>query len=849
MPQQKKQYEDALGSVFDFIFEESQKPPEKRKPMKVTGVDGTSEMVEALTAVLENPGLYVSNTTMEAFKDAIDIDMVKATGVGRRVPDSIKFNLQDIGKIISDPGEYIDKQFNKIEGIRKQQRAAWAGEEMKGILGSMWARRSGLDKETQQAMLAAGRLGKTDEFSGRTIGMRTSMDTISVPLRTEKLASKYLSGGTRELTIDEFKERFGSRLSPTDIGTKWAQYKKFRKQYQDLQTANDTEKLSKLHFDRNLFTFLEGTELSEKALLEKNAGNKDKSREYTKAANFIENIYDPEGNKKFIDQQKFLLRNYSKAIESLRSGNDPNKDAKIKRIRDDIKGIRSNLRTSSLEKLAGNIGQWEGMYYSARDLFVNGNLLPNIINGRFFDDKYNSLNFLQPSKDDSLERSGIKIDFHAPKAAHNKFQKVYFDNMNTLYYLSPVTWARTLMTGEGFAYAGYLGQKKFEQRITKEIASFDWGAFMGDLKEGKDTYLTGIQNNLSQEQREMIQKFLKKDARLAKLAHQFGAVSRIKASIQKKFDVLIGQKVRDAVGKALLTKITNEVAVGLIKDWMLKGGIQTLVQGLTTAVSAALGVVGTPIAGAIAFLVSELVYRVSKPVIKFGAQVVVLLLIGIFASIFMLISSLGVLTLGQHSHVAPYEVVQCDAFVGTFPIIDDPDNPGGLNPQGPMEPFVAGALDSGEQCLLGSGSFSCTQGPYGSFSHSKVAAMDIGGTNYFHAPSFCGNGGSCKITYVGDVNCAAGYAGGLVKFTAEYKGQTYEFKLIHVDSPLAAGQTLTSGQRVARTMEWHETGSKCSSGKHLHLETKLNGATVNPHDVLTKSPSQGGFGCGISTCP
>ena len=34
MPKQK-QYEDALGSVFDFIFTESQKPPDKRKPVKL----------------------------------------------------------------------------------------------------------------------------------------------------------------------------------------------------------------------------------------------------------------------------------------------------------------------------------------------------------------------------------------------------------------------------------------------------------------------------------------------------------------------------------------------------------------------------------------------------------------------------------------------------------------------------------------------------------------------------------------------------------------------------------------------------------------------------------------------
>ena len=75
MPQQKQQYEDALGSIFDFMFEQSQKPPNKVKPVKVTGVDGTSEYVEAITAVLENPLLFVNNNVMESFKDAVDINL------------------------------------------------------------------------------------------------------------------------------------------------------------------------------------------------------------------------------------------------------------------------------------------------------------------------------------------------------------------------------------------------------------------------------------------------------------------------------------------------------------------------------------------------------------------------------------------------------------------------------------------------------------------------------------------------------------------------------------------------------------------------------------------------------
>ena len=107
MPSQKKQqYEDALGSIFDFIYSESQKPADKVKPVKVTGVDGTSEVVDAIGAVLENPLLFVTNNTMESFLEAVDIDMAKfsLTDRGR----GMSFNLKDIGKIVSDPNKALN---------------------------------------------------------------------------------------------------------------------------------------------------------------------------------------------------------------------------------------------------------------------------------------------------------------------------------------------------------------------------------------------------------------------------------------------------------------------------------------------------------------------------------------------------------------------------------------------------------------------------------------------------------------------------------------------------------------------------------------------------------------------
>jgi hypothetical protein len=150
--------------------------------------------------------------------------------------------------------------------------------------------------------------------------------------------------------------------------------------------------------------------------------------------------------------------------------------------------------------------------------------------------------------------------------------------------------------------------------------------------------------------------------------------------------------------------------------------------------------------------------------------------------------------------------------------------------------------------LLGEGAYNCTQGAFGSYSHSNVAAIDLTGVDYFHAPSFCDNG-SCEITYSGPINCTAGYAGGMVKMKAEYEGNTYEFKLIHVDTKYTVGDKISGGESVARVMEFSETGNACSSGKHLHLETSFNGSPVNPYDMMTSSLGNGGFACPVSLCP
>jgi hypothetical protein len=667
MPQQKKQYEDALGSVFDFIFEESQKPPNKVKPVKVTGVDGSSEMVDALTAVLENPLLYVNKTTMEAFNNAFDVD-VGTVSVGKRVPDNIKFNLGELKKLMENPSTYIDAQYKKIEGIRKQQRIAWAGEEMRGIVGYMWAKKYGLDKDTQEAMVAAGRGGKVDEFTKKPIGMRTQYDTFGVTYRNEKLAQRYLDPNSREFTRQEFRNMFGGTLGDAQADMKWNQYRKWRQSYSTHLSNNNFEKIrDELLVNRELYTVLEKANLSKKSVDARMAGDMDKAEKYQRASDVVANVYDQTAARAFRNKLEGDLNSISNAISQLQRSNDPDKHVKIRELKNSMRSIQGDIRMSRFEDFAGQLGQWEGMYYSAKDLFIDGNLMGNILNGKFFADKYNQINWLQPSKEQAFTRRGHSLKIHAAKEATNRFQQAYFDKMNSVYYLSPAAWVKTLIDGEGFGYLAYRSQEKFKKQILGEISNFDWTRFLAELEKGDDAYVRSLAGRVSTQQMEMIDKFLKKDARLSNLYKTFGTISRIRDKIDGLINKHVLSHVRNAVGKVLLLGIKNSVAVALVKDWMLKGGVQTLVKGITTAISSALGVVGTPIAGLISFLASELVYKLSQPLmkmsahaIKIGVEGLVYFLAGIVALAGFVII-FGSSLLGVHSHVAPFEVVSCGA--------------------------------------------------------------------------------------------------------------------------------------------------------------------------------------------
>jgi hypothetical protein len=336
---------------------------------------------------------------------------------------------------------------------------------------------------------------------------------------------------------------------------------------------------------------------------------------------------------------------------------------------------------------------------------------------------------------------------------------------------------------------------------------------------------------------------------LGKISRLFSAGQRARERAKEWLDEHVFKRIRQKIYNSLINKIKDKGAQALLGQWLAKGGIEVLAKSIVIGILDALGIAATGGAGSflvpiLSALLVDVLYGIAKVLL-----LVLLLITAGMVGLAVLGGSAAVSNFNNmtyaYSNVVPGAVVTNPNFKGTAPI-DVPNDP-----VGDIKNFVGGTLPDGEKCLLGSaGSYNCTQGPKDpnpKASHHNVVAIDITGVEYFYAPSFCGNN-NCTVTFSGPVTCKFGSAGGMVTFTASYGGNTYQFTLIHVATTYGVGTKLSAGQRVARIMTKQETTEACSSGKHLHLQTKMNGVIVNPFDVLNTATASGGFGCHVNTC-
>lgn len=865
MPKQK-QYENALGSVFDFIFTESQKRPDKRKPVKVTGVDGTSEYVDAIVASLENPGQFVNKAAVNTFNDMVNPDIAAIDlGPGEKV----KFSFLNVKDVLNNDTSFVDKAFDRFEASRKLGKLAWAGEQLSGVVAATWARKYGLDLETQNALF---NLGSDDTLLDKR---RTAEEKkLGAWAKNRDYLEKALSGefgNYRNISQADFINTYGDRKG----AVLYSEFQRAFREYDEAVAQGVTggamearlDKIADFKYTENqqqketyklFYPVFESNNLEAKRDEAARNGNLEQAQNYEKARRGVDLFSQKNLRERYILDRRDELRQSKEEFNTLLRQRDPNRQGDLRNLKSRIKDLDKELRMFTLQERAKNLGQWEGMMSSVKGTWnytMGGQLLPAIITGDFFDERKNTVwdKKLQPTVTTKL--FGLEEDYKVPKVlqgAGNQFMNRYYQMMTDMYYMTPTSLIKTLSNGEGFAYRAFKQKNKFLKMMQDE--SWDNLVEIERLfgSEG-EAYLNSLLNTLDQNKFDKLTKFVKKNKRLRKAAYNFGAINRWKKKISGIFTSRFAgstRKVRQSIGKWLLKHIDDGPAKKLIGKWMRNGGFKVLIEGLKTSIKAALGATTGGAALAIGFLIDMVAdfavtvgMKIARPIVKLGSSLIVLTIagfIGILGIVIYFLSSSFIISRNQFSHIAPNEII-----LGQENFIL-PAGPGGSG-----VPFDGEPLPDGVSCILGSsGNYRCTQGPGGSHSHRNLPnAIDVAYLGYFYAPSFCGDG-NCEVLENGDYPYCNGYAGGQVLFQAEYGGHTYKFKLVHVemDPGLSVGSELSAGQIVARIMTLSETGTACSTGAHLHLEMWYDGAAVDPGSILRSDSSGGGFGCNLSSC-
>lgn len=670
----QKGYESVMGSVFDFIFNESKKDPGKVKPLKVTGVDSSSKLSDAMVSALEKPLLFVNDTTMGAFEDMMSSDLL-AIRYGKGERDNVKITTKDLGNALKNPSGFLDKAFEKIEANQKVNMASWAGDSIRAVLAGTWARKHNLDVETQMAMAvmhnAQDRTKQTTNFS--------PVPVAEMGERTGKLLEKYL-GENSTLTDADILKRFGRE----DATTKKAKIEKWKKDYQEGGRKN-------LLYSKEVYAFVEGQELMEKSKEARENNDKEKAKNYYRASRYLDALQGEDEYKNFKRRSLRQIKSYKDAIVKLKVGTDPQKDVKIREIENQIKMLNGQIASGRLYQLAGNIGRFQGMYGSMKGVHeytVGGSLAGALITGDFFDPNKNKT-WLCPTdatakktlKDSSvagfskLGESGGGVGFRIAAKTGNKFIDGYNEQMIRFYYSSPIVGIKSLATGEVFARRAYEEMNKFNRRFGQKIPGFDMKELFDKDGNVVDGYLGQIMGVASEDQKEALAKFLKSNERWNKMALRFSAIKRRQDAIGGYFDAKIGKNLRKSFASFLLkNRAFSNASKEILGEWIEKGGIQVLAKAFGVTVSGLAG----PLAPIVSKLVSDVAVKVgmavAKPILKFSLQWVMFTFFGILGFVILMTMN-NANVLGVNSGESPRDVVACKQL-----LLDNSDGVGIFDP-------------------------------------------------------------------------------------------------------------------------------------------------------------------------
>jgi hypothetical protein len=557
---------------------------------------------------------------------------------------------------------------------------------------------------------------------------RTKVDELRKKLFEEKVRRKqYKILSTKEeglgridkinmnFRFGDAEDPFGKKLSDNSLNLYKSATLQIQKAEGELREAiaggesdKIAEKREKLRDTRNklagnvdLYILLEGQELLQKA---KNTINEAEKWSYIKSTRLVDNVVGSNKLKQFVASRKELKNKYLKKIEELKGvgGNE----GMIKECREKIAEIDSQVNYVRGVAFGRTLGEVEGYWYTFKDYLIDGNLLKAVFDGTFFDHRRNRFEWIQPSQTKNVEigrkmKKGkkveeiITIETHVGKITGNPIRDELYEKMNAVYYLTPGTMVRSLFNGESFSYLLERGRKKFEKNIIKALKEklskeMDEN-FMNHLLKNRngimsllDSNLVDLENNeifknlpedlqtifRDKEMSKLLAEFMKKDGKLQNLAYLFSTVQRAKDSVKKFLDEKILKKVRNEIGKVLLRNVAEQKVKDAINTWITNGGVMNLVRAVVTKIATGIGIattgLGGIVIGAVTWVVTGLVYRIIKPIVKIagesaklGIEIVVYGTLSFVLLLLLLFGSFYFIFYGQHTHIAPGDCVDC----------------------------------------------------------------------------------------------------------------------------------------------------------------------------------------------
>lgn len=576
-------YNDALGSIYQFLFEEAEKPPEKRKPVKLTGLSGESFFVDALSTIIQNPAAYVGNTVMDGINDAFNADVLNFDIDKQGGKLEIKAN--DLATIIKDPNKFFDSQYKKAETIRKQNRVRWFSRPIQQQVFTAWAMKNGFSSEEATVLGQAVGSGLSDsgfvarlrkdwsDSSGKRkpgdklkLGMKVGYADSDMPqfrgfargMRKDDAINAFDKGWAKSGLPDNTRKAYIKGLLQTEVdqvgGLNKLQLSNFL-QAKGFPESSDIFKnvMGSFGFDdsnasnrRLLSGYFRGKAEQAEAL-----GDTAGRDRYGRAVSILNTV----DNDTILQDTRDSIRKLQDAISGLPASQRNNGNPQYRNINKKISVLRrseADLRRglgggmltysvfSGLGQLEGFANAWNASYGISKDL------IPSILNGSFFDSRGHKNSLFSPSKTMEIGTTKGVFEIHVARGAGVPYREELMGVLNGVYYFTPAGILSTLTTGEGFAYLLNQSRKSLNKQfkslsvgdmsfliqigIDPRKAGFDIASVMADPKKYavlKDFLIKRPNSPISRK----LLPLIKNDERFLALADLFSWSTKLKNSV------------------------------------------------------------------------------------------------------------------------------------------------------------------------------------------------------------------------------------------------------------------------------------------------------------------------------